>query len=82
MKKTTIRNLIYSLIVLMLFGAVMLVLTRTAQNGLPVPSYAVPPGNPAPASSNIATRLSRYNSDVVVELAMQMAEKLVQRTEK
>lgn len=34
MKKTTIRNLIYSLIVLMLFGAVMLVLTRTAQNGI------------------------------------------------
>lgn len=34
MKKTTIRNLIYSLIVLMLFGAVMLVLTRTAQNGM------------------------------------------------
>lgn len=47
MKKTTIRNLIYSLIVLMLFGAVMLVLTRTAQNGMET-TQILPQINPDP----------------------------------
>ena len=47
MKKTTIRNLIYSLIVLMLFGAVMLVLTHTAQNGMET-TQILPQINPEP----------------------------------
>ena len=50
MKKTTIRNLIYSLIVLMLFGAVMLVLTHTAQNGMET-TQILPQINPEPSAS-------------------------------
>lgn len=34
MKRKTIRKIIYTLILFLLFGAVMLVLTRTAQNGM------------------------------------------------
>lgn len=47
MNRRTICNMIYSFIVLMLFGAVMLVLTHTAQNGMKT-TQILPQINPDP----------------------------------